>query len=278
MKKGAALIAIWALLCILPIAGASSDAPAFSSLREACDYIASQTAALPEEIRFSLPKETLLAPYPAVDDRGTIGRWDMEDAVWNLIYLFPEMYKLGYAILETETMAQVTLRPIYRFSSRCLTAIAEGRLSTLSAREWEALNKALMVAGIALEEGDLGKREEKAASLLCETIAFTDTIPAGAQEENDPRSGLCALLHGQANCQGYADAFSLVMNLCGFECRLVTGWTADGQAHVWNRVLTEPPHDADITLMDAEEGFDVRYLPMEESILQARRECALPEN
>ncbi len=276
MIKRTALIAVWALLCILPMAGASFGAPAFSSLQETCAYIAAKVPSQPEEIRFAVPREALLAPYPAVDDRGEKGQWDPEDAVWNLIYLFPEMYKLGYTIQETENEVRVTLRPLYRFSVRCLAAIADGRLSSLSPLEWEALNKALMYAGIAMEEENMDRREEKAAMLLCEAIAFTDTIPPGAQEENDPRSGLCALVHGQANCQGYADAFSLVMCLCGFECRLVNGWTADGQPHVWNRVLSNPVHDADITLMDGADGFDLRYLPIEESILRARRECRLP--
>ena len=265
-----AILTLWALFAACP-AGASQDVPAFAALEEACGYIREQVEAMDGQIRLILPRAAWLEERPVMDDRGEQGVFDMEDSIWNLIYLFPDMYRLAYGYTELGEDVRVTLWPEYRFSARCLDAIANGRTDALSNDEYAAMNKALMLAGIAREERDMEAVERRAALLLCEHVTFAEPEGQTDTEAEDPRSGLCALLHGKANCQGYADAFCLIANLCGLECRIVTGWTADGVSHVWNRLALPAPHDADVTLMDTGDTPDMRYLPIEQDILNQRR-------
>lgn len=62
----------------------------------------------------------------------------------------------------------------------------------------------------------------------------------GAQEILDGGGGLYSsaygcLIQGKAVCQGYADAFQLIMNRLGIECGIATGSTDRGD-HAWNYV------------------------------------------
>lgn len=47
------------------------------------------------------------------------------------------------------------------------------------------------------------------------------------------------LLYGTAICQGYAEAFSLMMSYAGIQCRVASGHVTTGGGHSWNEVFIE---------------------------------------
>ncbi len=60
-----------------------------------------------------------------------------------------------------------------------------------------------------------------------------------------------ALLDGQANCQGYADAFYMLGTMCGFNVGKIQG-TTNGVSHVWNTIeLDGKYYGVDVTWDDA---------------------------
>ena len=74
-----------------------------------------------------------------------------------------------------------------------------------------------------------------------------------------------AILHGKSVCQGYAEAFQWMMELCGIECDLVSG-QADGYdgwgSHAWNQVKIDGKwYNIDVTWDDPvpDSGYGVVY-------------------
>lgn len=98
---------------------------------------------------------------------------------------------------------------------RC--AYARNSLSGLKKREREALSAALDMAE-ACRRNDPLETAKEIHDALCRTVVYTDD---GSTEEDDCAVG--ALLNGQANCDGYADAFRLVGFLAGLDVRYQQG-------------------------------------------------------
>ncbi|MDF1618521.1 transglutaminase domain-containing protein [Petrocella sp. FN5] len=82
---------------------------------------------------------------------------------------------------------------------------------------------------------------------LVDHIAYTDNIEA-SHERIYTMYG--ALIHGDAVCQGYAEAFQYLSHLAGLETMIVQG-TAGGEAHAWNLVkLDDDWYHVDVTWDD----------------------------
>lgn len=65
------------------------------------------------------------------------------------------------------------------------------------------------------------------------------------------------LVEGQANCEGYAKAFSYLAERMGMKCVLITGKTDKGENHAWNQVEIDGEwYNLDVTWddMDVSEG------------------------
>ena len=81
-------------------------------------------------------------------------------------------------------------------------------------------------------------------------------------EENE--SGHCSTAYGclvqkEANCEGYAKAFSLLASRMGLECILVTGTTDEGENHAWNQVKIDGIwYNIDVTWDDTDIENDIR--------------------
>ena len=91
--------------------------------------------------------------------------------------------------------------------------------------------------------------------LLIGRVAYTH----GREEWTDVDTAVGALLNGQADCDGYADAFYLLCTLAGFEAGLQYGYAPDenGQMglHKWNTVhWGNAWYHADVTMDDV--NFD----------------------
>ena len=208
------------------------------------------------EVHFSLPQAVLLQPHRIHEDKGTPGEWDEHDAVWNMIYLFPSVYMMSYAVYSRDGEMRVDLYFYYRDGVRLLDARGEG--APLGASDAAVLEKALSVAKKA--DPSLPPRERLLliCETLCDELAFMD--PGDAPEGWDVKSCVTALTHGRANCQGYADAFFLTASLAGFEVRYQNGWNRSGESHTWNRVFLDGAWlDVDLTWMDRSDGNGQEY-------------------
>lgn len=69
---------------------------------------------------------------------------------------------------------------------------------------------------------------------LCRNVRYTHTAP-GQKGYARLVSATGALLDGQANCQGFADALYLLCRLCGIQCEYRVG-RGERRMHAWNRV------------------------------------------
>lgn len=119
---------------------------------------------------------------------------------------------------------------------RIARAAATGREETLSADESAALAAARRVAREALRDTPL-ETERALHERLASDIAYAPQHAPGRIGRGDTAIG--ALLDGQADCDGYADAFYLTATLAGLQAEYQFGFgITDGRAvpHQWNRV------------------------------------------
>jgi hypothetical protein len=70
-------------------------------------------------------------------------------------------------------------------------------------------------------------------------VENTDFTPAGQKEYKNTNSAYGAFLDGAAQCEGYAFAFALLAQKMGFECVTVTGKSAEGETHAWNKIFAD---------------------------------------
>ncbi len=122
--------------------------------------------------------------------------------------------------------------------TRILAAAEGGDTSPLTAREKQAMAAAEEMAEACLREDALSTARA-VHDALCGRVAY---INDESTEEDDTAVG--ALLNGQANCDGYADAFFLVGSLAGLEVRYQHGNSCrqdpeeryEGVSHLWNLI------------------------------------------
>lgn len=70
---------------------------------------------------------------------------------------------------------------------------------------------------------------------------------------DDDFSPYGVFVKGVAVCEGYAEAFKMLMDIAGIDCLLVTGTVNDGVAHAWNMVKLENDwYHVDVTFDDPE--------------------------
>ncbi len=230
-------------------------------------YLAGRDAEerLAGEVHLSLPEEVLMIPHRIHEDKGTAGAWDRDDAVWNMIYLFPSVYKMSYSVYPREGQIRADLYFYYRDGVRLLRCIRDGTEDSLTETEAAALAASRGIAA-SLPGGLPPRRRLLALSEeLCRALTFLAPRAAG---DTDVKSCLAALTLGQANCQGYADAFYLTASLAGFAVRFQNGWNLAGESHTWNRVLIDGEWlDLDLTWMDAGDTVNEKYFLMDADAL-----------
>jgi hypothetical protein len=79
---------------------------------------------------------------------------------------------------------------------------------------------------------------------------------------NNTHSAYGALVNNEAQCEGYAFAFALLAKKLGFDTVTVTGKSAEGLSHAWNKVYIENPdtggnwYNVDCTWDDPVISFD----------------------
>lgn len=118
-----------------------------------------------------------------------------------------------------------------------IQALENGSTSALSGRERQTLQAAMYMAAYCADPDPL-TMARKIHDRLCESVVYV-TDPN--TDEDDTAIG--ALLNGEANCDGYADAFYLVGTVCGLHVRYQYGDVyaqepsaggEDDATHMWN--------------------------------------------
>ena len=263
VRRASLRTAAFILSAALLFSCAGGERARLSSLRDAWLLGRAAEDLRAGEVRFSLPPALLLEPHRIHEDKGTPGEWDEHDAVWNMIYLFPSVYMMSYAVYPRDGEMRVDLYFYYRDGVKLLDAFREG--GSLPSSEAAALEAAKAIASKA--DPSLPPRERLLAlcEALCGAVTFLD--PRDAPEGWDVKSCVTALTHGRANCQGYADAFFLTASLAGFEVKYQNGWNRSGESHTWNRVLLDGVWlDVDETWMDGIDGVREAYFLTDPSI------------
>jgi transglutaminase-like putative cysteine protease len=90
-------------------------------------------------------------------------------------------------------------------------------------------------------------------------VYFYDTLLDRCRYElegDTARTLYGVFINGAAQCQGYAKAYKYLCNKAGLECYLVNGYTAAGEAHMWNLVRVNGNwYNVDLTKGDSNEDF-----------------------
>lgn len=126
--------------------------------------------------------------------------------------------------------------------TRIMHAVQRGDLSALTDRELETLARAEELAAEAMADTDR-ETSLRIHDALCSLIVYTEDPDT---DEDDTAIG--AILNGEANCDGYTDAFYLIGTLAGLEVRYQHGDTYDVQrersvtnaaTHLWDLLLLD---------------------------------------
>ena len=132
----------------------------------------------------------------------------------------------------------VALRLRYRAGVRIADAYGRGDLRALSPDERTALTRALAMVKLAQQHASdpitLARRLFDAAR----ACAVYDSPAVGTAAYGQVVSAVSVLVWGQANCQGFSDAYYLLGTLAGLRVRYQTGFK-DRLPHLRNTVLLD---------------------------------------
>lgn len=163
-----------------------------------------------------------------------------------------------YQTTRWESKHIITVHDIaYRPGFKLLTAYRIDRWSLLTSREQAALSRAIDILNNRERPSDYLGTEKWIHDYLCQTIVYT--IDDNTDEDDN---AIGALLNGEANCDGYADAFYLLGNLIGLEVGYQTGTALGAQtsSHAWNTICIQNRwYLVDVTWDDDDNAGDFGY-------------------
>lgn len=153
----------------------------------------------------------------------------------------------------------ITVKIKQLFPGTAITmAEKSGDLSTLSDRELQTREAALKIAAEAAGEDPLATAKA-IHDWLCDHVVYTDD-----EETDEDDTAIGAILNGEANCDGYTDAFYLIGTLAGLHVRYQHGDSYEKGGlfpsftpitHIWNLLeLDGAWRMVDVTWDDMEEG------------------------
>lgn len=126
---------------------------------------------------------------------------------------------------------------------RILNAVSAGREASLDGMDKRALKAARkIVDGLDTSKYLSGTKASQKAAAIAEALAVGTVYRIVDAADHDD----CAwgpLLYGEANCDGYSDAFYLCAGLAGLNARMMQGYALDPDdgsdaTHVWNLLKT----------------------------------------
>ncbi len=127
----------------------------------------------------------------------------------------------------------ITAKVFYRQGVR-MAEYAAGKPMQLTLQEVQALSRAGEIAGQMMCMSGEADRCEAIYRWLCRHVRYVHTAP-GRKGYERLVGAVGALLDGEANCQGFADATYLLCRMCGLEAKYCCG-QGERMLHVWNEV------------------------------------------
>lgn len=147
---------------------------------------------------------------------------------------------------------------------RIVEAYQSGDTSQLSADELLVLEKATEIVDFGIEQAaDSLELEQFLHDVIAEEVTYyTDDRMNDFEYENAPRylSVVGALLDGQANCQGYTDAFYTLASMAGFQVSKMSVEAPEGGHQVNTICLNGSWYVVDVTYDDNDnESYGTDY-------------------
>lgn len=174
---------------------------------------------------------------------GSLGMETVKEAMFKIRHDYPDLFWLdSYVLTESNGRSKLELSPMNGYSSDELEKMHRELVNAVDN----------FVSGIPSSLDDYGK----ILYVHDKLVLGTDYDKIGAASS---KSGLWGTAYGclvqrNAVCQGYAEAFLLIMNQLGIECGVCTGESVNGP-HAWNYVkLNGKYYWLDVTWDDPDFG------------------------
>ena len=238
-----------------------SDAVPLKTLEDALDYMTEKASESAEDITL------FCAPDLFTELMGKVGGFSFNQDGMDPIYdLVSQSGIFDYDISTNRSSGAVMIHvKAYYPGVEILRALENEAEDELPERLGETLESARELADACFVEDNPLETARAIHDALCERIVYVDDEET---EEDDTAIG--ALLNGEANCDGYSDAFYLTGTLAGLEIRyqhgdsLVKGFgmPAFGNAvtHMWNLLLLDDSwRMVDVTWDDNDMGPDYTW-------------------
>lgn len=259
-RKGRRILAA-ALACLL---GAFCRAPSasalhgeeryeFESLLDAQVYIQQCIGEMKDGFSFYLSNELL-------------DEMSESELKQELLLMTGEARCRTHVIHDSWESVRIYMQPTYYPGTRIVQAWKNGRTDELSEEERQVLELALeIVEEEKAQSPTMLALEKRLHDWICQTVVYEQRDP-DYEGESIQRvcSALGALLDGQANCQGYTDAFYLLGTLAGLTVGRQNGSDENGDSHIWNTIQWAGDWyavdvTADDTDLDGEVGANYVY-------------------
>ncbi len=216
-------------------AAISTDVVKLTTAAEAIDYVTKQAAAGAEEITLFCSDDLYTLLMGSISPLISIVNSDSMAPIYD-VAAEAGLFHFSFYYSGTTHIIQIKDLVLYP-GAAVINAIRRGDDSGLSAREREAWNAAAALAQACASPDPL-TTARLIHDRLCEMIVYIDDE---STDEDDTAIG--ALLNGQANCDGYADAFYLTGTLAGLNVRCQHGDSysvglsfdfMNAETHMWN--------------------------------------------
>ena len=237
-----------------------SDAVSLETIEDAIDYMTEKASEGARDITLFCTEDLFTTLI------GKAGGFSFQQDGMDPIYdLLAQSGIFDYNVSTNRTTGAIMIHvDQYYPGQEILRALENEAGDELSERLQETLESARELA----EECESEDPIETARAIhdaLCERIVYTDD-----DETDEDDTAIGALLNGEANCDGYSDAFLLVGTLAGLDVRyqhgdsLVQGSAiisfGDSVTHMWNLILVDDTwRMVDVTWDDDEEGIDYTW-------------------
>ena len=250
--------------------------------------VSTPTPLTPFETRYDLTDKNLAVntlDFSGVKEINTVAEWETYvkacvDRGYHFVFFkaapgltfdlnsFMNKYGITYTVTHTIPRSGVTYTGYeftYTYSYDILCAVKNGKESTLTAKQQQALQAArTFLAALPAEMSDYEK-ELAIHNYVCGAIEYTKD-PA-LENYTDCYGGL---ILGRGNCSAYTDSFNLVCGLAGFTTGRVL-CTVDGGLHSVNYILLDGEYYfVDCTFDDGIEsprGYGYFYFNLPYSII-----------
>ncbi len=246
MKNYAPLCMIFLLLltgCSLVVEYIPESVPLATAENPPYTSITAPPKESPEPLSPEIPLcdalyHALIQFQPSVCFNYKIDIQEMSHAVGELERQHPEIFWInGYSMRYNDNFAELDFKIINDYSPEDLQRMCE---------ELQAAEDAILQE-ISPDLSDYDKILQIHDYLITHTVYDESAAHSGKGLWS---TAYGCLIEGKAVCQGYAQAFQILLNRLGIECGICSG-NADGEAHAWNYVkLHDQYYWVDVTWND----------------------------